>query len=191
MKKLLGLSLVFFALPAFADDISYSFLELGYQQIDLDDVFVPGVDVDGDGYSLAGSFEIGESAFIAGGYSQADFDFGVKLDTLSLGLGYHAGISDNVDVYGLLSAVRLEASASGIGNQDEDGYSAEIGLRGMIGDRFELSGSLGYVDLGDGADTTEVGAGLQYYVTESFSLGLAVNVDEDVTAYGAGIRIYF
>jgi hypothetical protein len=183
--------LVFFALPAVADDISYNFLELGYQQIDFDDELLAGVDIDGDGYSLAGSFEIGQNTFIAGGYSQADFDFGVKLDTLSLGLGYHVGMSDNVDVYGLLSAVRLEASASGIGNQDEDGYSVEIGLRGMIGDRFELSGSLGYVDLGDGGDGTEVGAGLQYYVTETFSLGLAVNVDEDVTAYGAGIRIYF
>jgi len=191
MKKLLGPVLVLFALPAFAGDINYNYLELGYQQIDFDEDILPGFDINGNGYSIAGSFELGESVFIAGGYSQADLDFGVKADTLSLGVGYHVGLSDNVDFYGTLSAVRVEASISGFGSEDEDGYGAEIGVRGMIGERFELSGSLGYVDLGDGADGTEVGAGLQYYISDAFSIGLTLDVDEDVTAYGAGIRLYF
>lgn len=191
MKRLLGLTVILFAFPAFADDISYNFVELGYQRISFDDDPVPGSDFDGDGFGIAGSFELGENAFIAGGYSQADFDFGVKLDTLSLGVGYHVGISDNLDFYGMLSAIRVDGSISGLGSADEDGYGAQIGLRGMIGDRFELSGSLAYVDLGDGADGTEVGAGLQYYVTERFAVGLSLGVDEDATSYGAGVRLYF
>ena len=62
---------------------------------------------------------------------------------------------------------------------------------GMIGDRFELSGSLAFVDLGAGADGTEVGAGLHFFVTDNLALGLSLDVDEDATAYGAGVRLYF
>ena len=74
---------------------------------------------------------------------------------------------------------------------DEDGYGATVGIRGLVSDNFELSGSIGYVDLGDAGDGTAFGAEALYSFTENFALGFNVSVDDDVTMYGVGARFYF
>lgn len=189
-RKLLGLSLALSAVPAFAGDISYNYVELGYQKIDIDDV-VPGVNIDGDGFGINGSFEIAESWFIGAGYSQADFDFGVDLDQLALGVGWHTTMSNASDLYALVQYVEAEVSASGLGSIDEDGFGVTIGVRGMVTDTVEIGGSIGYVDLGDAGDGTTFGAHLLYNFTENFAAGLFVDLEEDATGYGAGIRLYW
>jgi hypothetical protein len=187
-RKLLGVALIFVLSPALADGLSYNYIQLGYQQADLDDDFI---DVDGDGYGISGSFEVGENWFIGAGYSALDFDFGVDFDQLSIGAGYHVGMSDRSDFFATLSYIRAEASVSGLGSADEDGYGATVGIRGLVSDNFELSGSIGYVDLGDAGDGTAFGAEALYSFTENFALGFNVSVDDDVTMYGVGARFYF
>ena len=191
LRKFCGLALLALAAPTLAADISYNYIEAGYQEIDIDDDLLGGFDVDGDGYGIGGSFELNENWFIGASYSKADFDFGVDLTQLSLGAGYHVPLTDNTDFYGTLAFVRAEVSTSGFGSVDDDGYAATIGVRGMIGDRFELNGSLGYVDLGDGGDGTSFGAGLLYSFTDTVAAGLSLDIDEDITAYGIGFRVYF
>lgn len=186
-----GLGLLLFAVPSLAADFSYNYVQAGYQEIDIDDNLFSGFDVDGDGFVVGGSFELTENWFVAGGYSSADFDFGVDLDELSIGAGYHVPLNNNVDFYGMLSYVRSEVSASGFGSESENGYAAEIGVRGMIGDRFELNGSLGYVDLDEFGDGTAFGAGLLYNFSHAFAAGLSLDFDEDVKAYGIDFRVYF
>jgi hypothetical protein len=100
-------------------------------------------------------------------------------------------MSDRSDFFATLSYIRAEASVSGLGSADEDGYGATVGIRGLVSDNFELSGSIGYVDLGDAGDGTAFGAGALYSFTENFALGLNVSVDDDVTMYGVGARFYF
>ncbi|MEJ2298719.1 MAG: outer membrane beta-barrel protein [Woeseiaceae bacterium] len=190
LKKIFGLGVLLFAVPSFAADFNYNYFQAGYQEIDIDGLF-SGFDVDGDGYFVGGSIELTDHWFVAGGYSSADFDVGLELDQLSIGAGYHVPLNNNVDFYGLLSFERAEASASGFGSEDENGYGAEIGIRGMIGDRFELNGSLHYVDLGDGADSTGFGTGLLYNFSNVFAAGLALDFDEDDKALGLGFRVYF
>ena len=189
-KRFLGLSISLLALPAFAGDISYNYVELGYEKIDIDDPGL-GFDVDGDGFGVGGSFEIGESWFVAISYSQADFDFGVDLDQFAAGVGWHTLMSNNSDFYAQLQYVRAEASVSGFGSVDEDGIGAEIGIRGMVRDKLELGGSIGYVDLGDAGDGSSFGAHLLYNFTQNFAAGLFVELEEDATGYGAGIRLYW
>lgn len=191
LRKIHGLILLVLAAPAMAADISYNFIEAGYQEIDIDVGFSGGGDIDGDGFGIGGSFELNENWFIAASYASADFDFGVDLDQLSVGAGYHVPISDNADFYGALSFVRAEVSAGDF-SEDEDGYAATIGLRGMVGERFELNGSLSYVDFGSsGGDTTAFGAGALYNFSDILAAGFSVEIDDDVTAYGIGVRIYF
>ena len=108
-----------------------------------------------------------------------------------LGAGYHVPITDNADFYGMFSFVSAEASIDGFDSVDEDGYAATIGLRGMIGERFELNGSLAYVDLGNGGDSTSFGAGALYNFSDAFAAGFSVGIDDDVTTYGIGLRVYF
>lgn len=191
LRKVYGLVLTALAAPAFAADISYNFIEVGYQEIDIDGGFVGGFDIDGDGYGIGGAFELNENWFLGASYSNADFDFGVDYDELMLGVGYHVPISDNADFYGMFSYLTAEASADGFGSVDEDGYAATIGVRGMVGERFELNGSLAYVDFGSGSDSTAFGAGALYYFTDAVAAGFSIDIDDDVTAYGIGVRIYF
>ena len=191
LRKVYGLILTVFAAPAFAADISYNFIEVAYQEIDIDGGFFGGFDVDGDGFGIGGAFELNENWFLGASYSKADFDFGVDYDELMLGVGYHVPISDNADFYGMFSYLTAEASADGFGSVDEDGYAATIGVRGMVGERFELNGSLAYVDFGNGGDSTAFGAGALYYFTNAIAAGFSIDIDDDVTAYGIGVRVYF
>jgi hypothetical protein len=61
----------------------------------------------------------------------------------------------------------------------------------MISPSLELYGSIGYTDLGDGADGTAFGAGLWYTVSGNIALGIGASFDDDVTTYGAGVRLFF
>ncbi len=189
-KKLLGIALIFAFTSAVADDLSYNFVELGYMKAELDDDLA-GFDVDGDGFGIRGSFEINEAFFVALNYSALGFDFGVDLDQLSAGVGYHGAMSNGTDFFAVLSYLRAEVSASGFGSADEDGFGATVGVRGMLTDKVELNGRIGYADLGDGADGTSFGAGALYSFTDAFALGFDIEIDEDVTLYGLGGRFYF
>ena len=191
LRKILGITLVLFSVPAFAADLSYNYFQLGYQSVDLDDDFLSGFDTDGDGFALGGSFEINESWFIGVDYSSVDFDFGIDLDQYSIGAGWHTELTDNADFYAMVSYVSAEVSASGFGDADEDGIGAKIGMRGMIGEQFELGGSLSYVDLGDAGDGTAIGGHAIYNFTPNVGAGVTIELDDDVTAYGVGVRLYF
>jgi len=190
LKRMLGVMLALSVSPAFAGGLSYNFVELGYQNAELDGDFA-GISVDGDGYGISGSFEVGESWFILASYDTLDFDFGVDLDQLSIGGGFYMDLSDRADFYAALSYIQAEVSASGFGSADEDGYGVTVGMRGMVTDKVELSGSLSYSDLGDGADGTAFGAGALYSLTDTFALGVGLETDDDVTIYGIGARFYF
>lgn len=191
LNKILGASLFLLAAPALAGDLSYNFVEVGYQKVDLDEDPLPGVSVDGDGFGIGGAFEVGESWFITAGYSRVEFDFGIDFDQLGIGAGYHVDVSQNADFFATLSFVRVEASASGFESADEDGFGATIGIRGMVGEKVELSGAIGYVDLGDGGDGTSFGVAGLYNFTNAFALGLNIETDDDFTSYGIGARFYF
>ena len=177
-----------FAVPALADGLSYNFIRAGYQSVDLDDD--GGLNVDGDGYGLSGSFEIGDYMFGFASYGKTDFDFGVDLTQLQAGLGYHHRDTDNPDFYASLAYVEAEAEASGFGSVDDSGYGATIGVRSIVTDLIELYGEVAHVDFGDG-DNTALGAGIWFNLADSFALGLGAAWDDDSTSYGAGARLYF
>ena len=182
------LLVVFLAAPAIADGPSYNFVQAGYQSVNLD--LGGGFDVDGDGYGLGGSFEIGESLFVFASYGTTNFDYDVDLKELHAGLGYHAALTDNTDFFGTLAYVAAEVEATGFGSVDDNGYGATIGVRSNVTDLIELFGEISYADLGDGGDTA-IGAGVWFNLGDSFALGLAAGAADDVTTYGANARIYF
>jgi long-subunit fatty acid transport protein len=189
-KILFGTALIFALSPAFAGSPSYNFIDIGYLEAEFDDDLT-GFSVDGDGYGISGSFEVGENWFVGVGYSSIGFDFGVDLDQVSVGGGYHFGMSDRTDFFATLSYLWAEASVSNFDSVDEDGYGVAVGIRSMLTDNFELNGSIGYADLGDGADGTSFNAGALYSFTKTFAIGFDIGIDEDVTLYALGGRFYF
>jgi len=190
MYRLLAVLLaIFLAAPAKADSPSYNFIQAGYQSIDID--LGGGFDVDGDGYGLGGSFEIGDNVFVFASYVKADFDFGIDLNQLQAGVGYRLELTVNTDFFASLAYVDAEVEVSGFGSADDSGYGATIGVRSNVSDLIELFGEVAYVDLGDGADGTAIGGGIWFNLTDSFALGLNAATDDDVTSYGANARLYF
>ena len=174
---------------AMAEGPSYSFIQANYQEVDID--VGGGFDVDGNGYGVAGSVAINDSWFIFAGYSSSEFESVIDIDEGKLGAGWNSAISEKTDWFATLAYIDLSASASGLGSASDSGFGASIGVRSMMNPNFELYGSLGYSDLGDGGDGTAVEAGLWYTVAGNLALGLAAEVGSDVTTYGVGIRLYF
>lgn len=190
LKRFLSIVVLLSVSPAFAGDLSYNFVEIGYQKAEFDDDFGGG-SVDGDGYGISGSFEVGDSWFITASYGTLDFDFGVDLDQLSVGGGFYMNLSERVDFFAVVSYIRAEVSASGFGSADEDGYGVAVGMRGLVTDKVEVSGSISYADLGSGADGTAIGVEGLYSFTDNFALGLGIQTDDDITMYGVNGRLYF
>ena len=172
---------------AIADDLNYNYVQAAYLDTEIDD---SAFDVDGDGLSLSGSVELGESMFLTAGYAAQEFDFGIDLDQWAIGVGGHLPISDSVDVVGSLSYVDAEID-SRFGGADDDGYGASIGIRARVADNVEVEGGINYVDLDAGGDETSFGIGGRYYFTPEFALGAGVDLGDDVTAWSVGVRFEF
>lgn len=186
IKKLLGVTLALLTIPAFAGDLRYTYVEAYYQDIELDDF-----DADGDGFAIRGSFALTDDWFMIVGYQAADFDPGVDFDHAYLGAGYRTPINDRVDLFATVSYLTADVSADGFNSIDDDGFGVAVGVRGLVTDQLELAGSFGYSDLDNGVDGTAISAGALYSFTEAFALGLEIELDEDLTAFGIAARFYF
>ncbi|MDX2411405.1 MAG: outer membrane beta-barrel protein [Woeseiaceae bacterium] len=174
---------------AMADGLNYNYIQAAYQEVDID--LGGGFDVDGDGFGIGGSAAINDDWFIFAGYSTFDFESVVDLSSLTIGGGYRAAASDKTDWFATLGYAQAEVDVQGFSSEDDGGYAVSVGLRSMVSENVELYGSLGYADLGGGADGTSIAAGFWYSLSGNVALGLGVDFDDDVTAYGVGFRLYF
>lgn len=185
MKALIG-SLLLAAVPlaAQAEGMSYSYIDLGYNEADID-----GVD-SGDGFSVRGSVGFADNFFAYADYSTFGFPGGVDLDLASVGLGGRLGISENVDLVGRAGYAQLDLSLSGFGSGDESGYSVSAGIRGQVADGFELEGHVIHTDLGSGVgDSTGITVGGRYFFTENFAAGADYRTGDDIA--GADIDVIY
>ncbi len=168
-----------------AGDLSYSYAEAGWASVDID-----GLSDNFDGFTLRGSVAVGESFFLSADFFDASSS-GVDFQKYSLGFGGHYPLSDTLDVTGRVAWVKAEVGGFGF-SEDDDGYSVGAGLRGKMGDRFELEGSLDYVDFG-GSSGDEVVAtvGARYFFTDMFSVGAEFQNYDDAQIWGVGFRVSF
>ncbi len=183
-RTLLLLAVLGLAANAHAE-FNYNLVSASYATVEFDDL-----DVDGDGFGLAGSFEVAESFHVFGAMDTADLDFDVDLTSYSAGLGYHTPISETVDVVARLSYESLEIDTP-LGEADDNGFGLGVGIRVAASEQIELNGSVTYIDLGDSGDDTALGLGFLYNFTDSISAGVQASFDDDVDVYGLTGRIYF
>jgi hypothetical protein len=186
MNALVG-SFLLAAVPlaAQAEGMSYSYVDLGYTEIDIDGAPT------GDGFGLRGSVGFAENFFVSADYASFSFPGSVDLDYYTVGLGGRIGVSDSVDLVGRAAYAKADASAGGGLSIDDDGYQVSAGARGEVADGFELEGNVIYTDFGSGADDTELAVGARYFFTENFAVGAEFRTGDDAETIFAGVRFAF
>ena len=152
-------------------EISYSYGEIQYVDIDVDaGVFGSASE---SGFGLEGSYEINDMFHIGIDFSSVD-----DLDQTTLGFGYHREVGDDASFYADLAWESIDAGAAG----DDDGYSIELGLRGMVSDTFELQGYIGQIDVG--GSEMFYGLGGRYYFNDNMAVGLGY---ETIESFGVEV----
>jgi len=179
-------TLVLAAAPiaAQAEDMSYSYVDLGYTEVDIDN------GPTGDGFGLRGSVGIAENFFLFADYSSIDFSGGVDIDLYSVGLGGRIDIAEDVDLVGRAGYAKADASAGGF-SVDDDGYLVSAGVRAQVAEGFELEGNVIYTDFGGNADDTAVAIAGRYFFTKNFAVGAEYQLSDDADTLFAGVRFSF
>lgn len=165
---------------------NYSYVELAYDEADFD---VRGAEIDGDGFTLSGSFEINDDWHAFAAYGNSDLDFGIDIDTWALGAGYAFPLREDVDLYGRVLYINQEIDVPGFGDADEDGLGLQFRIRALVTDELEVEGGIQHVDVGDSDTSLQVGA--RYHFTEAFSAGIGLTFGGDTDGLGINARYSF
>jgi hypothetical protein len=188
MKKALVL-LTIFALPATAaaqsgqgnalGHLSYTYGELRFVDVDSNG---------GDGFQLAGSFELDGDWILVGSLTSLDFNNNVDSTLLEVGGGYVWDYTDNFDLFTTLRLAWAEVDTP-VGDADDTGFAFSAGTRGFLAPKFEIRGSVNHTNLGD-SDTYLTFAG-DYYFTDQVSAGISLDFAGDTDSFSIGGRWYF
>ncbi len=211
MRKILIVAALLAAAPfsASADALSYTYVEGGWTQLQLDNGGGSKPRLDG-GY-IRGSVAIAEQVHVFGGYTAVTktynhnyYDIAVrikqKVQSPELGIGYHMPWTDRVDFTADAAWVRLdeEFKMSFDGRQvyrlkDHTNVGrVTMGIRGKPSRMTEAWAKAGYMDGGNNFKGTWVGTlGGQINFTKTWGLVGEISGYRDVTQYSAGIRASF
>lgn len=180
-----GLLLAAAPLAAMADDMSYSYVDAGYSEMDIS-----GVGPSADGFGLRGSIGFAENWLAFAEYSAVSVQ-GVDIDTISVGFGGHYSLAPNFDLVGRLGYFEINLDAGGGLNADDNGYLADVGLRGRVGDAVELEGGVRYTDLSDGGDDTALVIGGRFHFNKTWAVGAEYASGDDLSTLLAYVRASF
>jgi hypothetical protein len=172
-------------LAAQAADMSYTYLDGGLARVDLD-----GVSRTLDGFFLRGSVSLTDNLFLSGDYVDVSKS-GVDFEQYSVGLGGRFPLSDALDLTTRIAWVQAEAGVRAppfSARAKDDGFSVGAGLRGRLGERFELEGNVTYYDVGDGDDTS-LGVAVRYFFTRNIAVGADYQRFDDAKLWGLGLRV--
>lgn len=196
--------LLLLSVPAgFATEMSNDFIEGHYFQGEIEDGFFT---TDFDGWELRGSKAFGRWAAI-GGYEDilgGPIEFlGVDLHfsrtALRAGGGYAFSVSRYFEIQPAAGFVRVaretdlfdpDSGARGSESESDTGYFVNLGLRGRLGERFELEFNHQFTNaLGDRLNDQRLD--LRYAFTPAIAAGLGYRDFEGDTATNVALRWNF
>ena len=164
------------------EDVSYTYLEGGYQHIDGSGA------LDADGAYVRGSYEFGDSGvYVLGSYAHLDNDgFNIRPRPAEAGVGYHYDFSDRVAVLGEIAYQRIDTRIG-----DAEGFRYSVGVRGQFNDAWEGLAKVNHYDQGDFVGNTTGTLGVQYRFGPTWGVTGEVEFDGDDQAYLVGLRASF
>lgn len=179
--------------PVLADDgPRYTYGEIGYSRVDFDDL-----NEDGDFFDADLSLAVHDMIHLFAGYSTGSVDvanFDVDVTNVAAGVGLNVPLSNTIDFVFDVAYLWIEFDAGNGGNNsiDEDGYGLSAGVRAMLTPRFEMNGGVSYASYSDSDsdDDTALNVGMVYNFTDMFALTAGAAIGDNVTSYGAGLRLY-
>jgi hypothetical protein len=172
------------AAHAQSSDFSYTYLEGGYLNVDLDNP-----NADGDGLFLGGSVLVADTIILSADFDYVDFNRGIDIRTIELGVGVPLPLAPGFDI--VVEGGYLDASVdTPFGNFDDDGFFAGALARWMVNDQVELNGGLKYVDLDESGDDVVVHIGGLVNVRPNLAVLAGVDFADDTDALSIGFRYY-
>lgn len=190
-KNLFIGALAFFAAATcHAEDtgLSYTYVDLTYQQGDSD-----GFDL--SGYRVGGSAAISDSFFLSGEYrllvSDDELQIGpfsddIELTQYHIGVGFHLPIVTNTDFVTSLFYSRYETEFLTFGD-DSDGLLATAGVRSKPADIVELGLSVNYSRT-HGESETEHEVSARFFVIPKISIGLSYGATDHIDTTLVDVR---
>ena len=160
-------------------DLDYSFAALRFVDVDSNG---------GDGFRLAGSYELDGPWILVGALTALDFNSDVDYTLLEVGGGYVWDYSRKVDIVSTLRLVRAEVDTP-FGGTDDTGFAISAGARGYISPSVEIRGSVNHLNLDD-SDTYLQLAG-DYYFSRQVSAGISLDFGGDLDTFTIGARWFF
>lgn len=160
---------------------SWTYVEADYVWTDID-----ALDDTLDGWLAKASLELPLNIFLQASYGQTTGD--TDLNETRVGAGWHFGLMDTVDAFGILSYVYEDVSGSGF-DDTEDGIVGEIGARLFLGEKLELNGEVIWADIAE--SDTGFGLGARYYIIPALSLGANGTWIDSNDTYAVGARFQF
>ena len=167
-------------------DMNYTKFDVSLLDVELDGPF----DVDGDGFSLGGSFELSDRLHVFGEWQDQSLDGGVDGRSVEIGAGISHGFSDTLDFVGTLSYLDAEVKAGSF-TADDDGLALGGGIRTRVADSFEVDALLKYVDYDNAGGDTGVSVGGRYYFNGSMALGASADFNDNADTLRVGFRWEF
>lgn len=142
MKRILLAALAAAVLPlaAQASDLSYTYLQAGYDAAHNDKS-----GIDSHAWSGSGSVAVGEHFHVLGGFSHSNSDLpnnsNSRVNTWTLGGGFHTPIGGKTDF--VADVDYHQANVDGL-SRDVKGYTGEAGVRSALAPQFEGWALAGY-----------------------------------------------
>jgi opacity protein-like surface antigen len=181
-----SLALTLAPAAAFAD-MSYSNVELKYLNLSLSDSVV---NVNGDGFALAGQYSLGDKMFLLGEWQEQSYDFGIDGHQYEIGAGFHHAINSTLDFVGTLSYLDSKVDV-GPFNVSDNGFGLGAGVRTRLAKDFELDAALKYVDFDKGGSDTGVSANGRWYFKKTMALSFGIDSTDNVDVWHLGFRAEF
>lgn len=183
------------SIPLLAGVLSASFAEArvdlnpgvnyNYAGIQVTDQNIDQYDCSQDGLSINGSFEVVESFFVLGSYTDVSGNNLCGSETISVGGGYHTLFNEDLSIYGALS---FEDTSVDYGDSDS-GLILAVGLRAFLTPKFEGKVEVSHHTAFDG--NTVVGAGAAYWFHPRFGATADVGLGTEASHISIGLRVNF
>lgn len=179
MKKALLASVMLLAsTTAGAAGFGYSYLELGYGEVD-----------DGDGLFFGGAAQLQRGLGVVGSYYTLDFDNDADGDIFTVGLQFNTSVGARTDFVGSVQLINAEVEYEVYHNrfdrhtvsEDDTGLLLRGGLRHALQQNLQLEGDLSYIS-NDLWDDNELGikVGVRFYADRKLSVAAGIASDQEL-----------